>query len=350
MVMSPEPGDQRRDRTRPESSGSASLNFDEFVALIVAFLAIGSILAWGLTRSGGWQNLSLLSAVGPTVETPRPTEPVTEGDTSGNIADPGTNRDPRSEEPNEPNDTVLLPVPVPENSNQGLATRQPTTNIAPPTPATAVPNSSATQPEETPSPSVNMADVPPTYWAYPFIAGLYTNGIVANFPEGVFKPEQPMTRAEFAALLNAALASSSTQPSRNFTDIAPDYWGKSAIDKVVGTGYMQGFPEGDFRPDQLVTREQVMVTLASGLGVQDAPNSQDALSLFVDSNTLSDWARNKVAAAAATGLVVNYPDPTQLRPTQPATRAEVVAMMYQVLAAQGRIQKVDSPYVVPATQ
>ncbi|HEY9763645.1 MAG TPA: S-layer homology domain-containing protein [Trichocoleus sp.] len=349
MVMPSEPEDQRRDRTSAEPSVPVPLNFDEFVALVVAFLAIGSILVWGLTRSGGgWQSIALLGSADPAVETPRPEESAAEDE--GIPPDARLGPEQRAEEPNQRSGSVLLPLPIPETSSEGLAERRPTTDVPPPTSAAVVPNNSATEPEEATPQTVTIADVPPTHWAYPFIAGLSTSGIVASFPEGVFKPEQPMTRAELAALLNASLASSPAQQSRTFTDIAPDYWAKNAIDEVVGAGYMQGFPEGDFRPNQLVPREQVIVTLASGLGLQDVPNSQDALNSFVDSNTLSDWARNKVAAATATGLVVNYPDPTLLRPTQPATRAEVAAMMYQVLETQGRVKKVESPYVVPASQ
>lgn len=340
MVMPSEPEEQRRDRTRAESSVPAPLNFDEFVALIVAFLAIGSILAWGLTRSGVWQSFP---AAISTVETSEPREAVVDGESP----DPEAGLSQRSTEPDQSGNSVLLPPPAPRDAEE-LTNGQSATVVVPLSPE-AAPNNAATEPEEVAPPVVNIPDVPQTYWAYPFIAGLYTTGIVANFPEGVFKPDQAMTRAELAALLKSSLVSSPSQQALSFTDIAPDYWANGAINQVVEAGYMKGFPEGDFRPDQLVTREQVMVTLASGLGLQDPATGQDALNSFVDNNTLSDWARGKVAAATTAGLVVNYPDPTLLRPIQPATRAEVVAMVYQVLAAQGKIPKVDSPYVVPGS-
>lgn len=74
------------------------------------------------------------------------------------------------------------------------------------------------------------------------------------------------------------------------------------------------------------------------------------LSRFTDSSGIASWARGKVAAATSAGLVVNYPEQSQLRPTAPATRAEVVAMMYQALAAQGVVAPIASPYSVPGLQ
>jgi S-layer homology domain len=339
--LPPESEERRRDRGVP----SAPLSFDECVAVGVAFLAIGGILLWGMTRGGGWQSAALLGGQ-PLLEAltqePEASEPGPEA--------PEVSRD-RSQ-PTDPRGAALLPLPSPSAAEPGLVdgnVRRAAADEAPAAAGDTAPSTS--DPSASALPPLDISDVPQTHWAYPFISGLYEAGFLPDFPEGKFEPDKPMTRAELAALLNTSLfKDASAPPPQSFIDLPANYWAKGAIDQVVGAGYMRGFPEGDFRPDQLVPREQVLVTLTSGTGLAPSSFDDEVLSRFTDSSGIADWARSKVAAATAAGLVVNYPEQSQLRPTAPATRAEVVAIMYQALAAQGVVTPVASPYSVPGLQ
>ena len=104
-----------------------------------------------------------------------------------------------------------------------------------------------------------------------------------------------------------------------------DYWAKESIGEVVRGGFMTGFPNDTFAPNDPVTRAQALTTLVTGLGIEPPTNIQASLDRYADANTIPNWANEKMAAATVGGLVVNYPELPQLNPTQPTTRAELAA-------------------------
>ncbi|MBD2258845.1 S-layer homology domain-containing protein [Pseudanabaena sp. FACHB-2040] len=354
--LPPEPGETPSDRTRPTNSASAPLNFDEFIAVVVAFLALGGILLWGLTRPGlqttGLFNLGDPGAA-PLDDPTRPRVAPVPGDPADLEAERlRQDRVPETARPG----VGSAPLEDPAATGGIFGPFLPTQRVPVATADSAIADPVPADPATTTPPPLDISDVPPDHWAYPFIARLFEAGYLPDFPEGQFQPDRALTRAELAALLNESLinpqtpGTPQTPGNPQFTDVAPDYWAAEAIQQAVAANYMRGFPEGDFRPDELVPRSQVLVSLTSGLGIPDSPYTQEILSRFPDSGELPDWARGKVAAAAAEGLVVNHPDPNLLRPEQPATRAEIVAMLYQALVERGDVERIDSPYVVPPLQ
>jgi hypothetical protein len=185
--------------------------------------------------------------------------------------------------------------------------------------------------------------VPETYWAYPYIKNLYDNGFLPDLPEGRFQPDAPLTRAEFAALLNQALVEAGGGTAAGFADVPDTFWAKEAIDQVVAAGYMSGYPEDEFRPEQPVPRYQVMLTLAEGLGLAAPADPQATLQRFTDDlGDLPDWAQAQVAAAVESNIAINHPNADELRPTETATRAEIAAMIHQALVNQGRLEPVPA--------
>ena len=109
---------------------------------------------------------------------------------------------------------------------------------------------------------------------------------------------------------------------------------------------MTGFPDDTFGPNLPVTRAQALTTLVTGLGIEAPQNIQAALSRYTDANAIPQWANEKMAAATAGGLVVNHPEPSQLNPSEPTTRAELSALIYQALVREGVVDPVDSQYVI----
>ena len=185
-----------------------------------------------------------------------------------------------------------------------------------------------------------------THWAKTYIDALAAQNIISGFPEdGSFRPEDPVTRVQFAAIVNKAFATAPAQRAAvPFKDVAANFWGLQAIQAAYQKGYMSGYPEGVFKPDQKIPRMQVLVSLASGLGLPTVdPN---VLSFFQDAAQIPGWASTAVAAATDKQIVVNYPQVKQLNPDREATRAEVAAFVYQALAATGQMQAISSPYVV----
>ena len=186
------------------------------------------------------------------------------------------------------------------------------------------------------------------HWARPFIEGLAERGIVSGFPDGTFMPNQATTRAQFAALMAAVFRTSVNRPYVPFVDVPSKHWALGAIQKVYETGYLSGYPRRRFRPEASIARVEALVGLASGLGIdEDNTNVVQALlpNFYEDHTKIPNYAQKMVAAATYGGIVVNYPQVTQLRPNEPATRAEIAAFIYQVLEYGGKMPPVKSPYI-----
>ncbi|MEO0683981.1 MAG: S-layer homology domain-containing protein, partial [Cyanobacteria bacterium J06649_11] len=130
----------------------------------------------------------------------------------------------------------------------------------------------------------------------------------------------------------------------NFIDIPTNSWMYKSIKATTQAGFVGGFSDGTFRPQENVQRLQVIVSLVNGLRLTAAHNS--TLQNFIDSQTLPNYARKAVATATQQRIVVNYPNPNKLEPKREATRAEVAAMVYQALVAIKRTPAINSPYII----
>ncbi|BAY85125.1 hypothetical protein NIES267_46240 [Calothrix parasitica NIES-267] len=193
-----------------------------------------------------------------------------------------------------------------------------------------------------------FVDVAPNYWAKNYIEALASKGVIAGFPDGTFKPNEPVTRAQFAAIINKAFAPQAQKQATNFRDVSTNFWAYNAIQTASRSPFLAGYPNNTFRPQLEIPRVQVLVSLANGLGL--TTNNPGILSVYSDAAQIPNWAQNSVAAATAKQLVVNYPTASQLNPSRQATRAEVAAFVYQALVNAGQAQAIPSPYVVTVQQ
>lgn len=181
------------------------------------------------------------------------------------------------------------------------------------------------------------------HWAKPFIQALVSMDLTHAFADGSYQPDKPMTRAQYADLVAIAFNPFPKISAPDFTDVPKDFWAYSAIQMAASGGFVGGFSDRTFRPDQNVQRLQVIVSLVNGLGLSAVDS--DILEVYSDRHTIPDYARKAVATATQRGIVVNYPDPKLLAPSRSATRAEVAAMVYQALVAIGRTSAIKSVYV-----
>ena len=215
----------------------------------------------------------------------------------------------------------------------------------------SVPEVVATEPESEPeveTSAVSFSDVPEQYWAYPFISKLGEEKLISDFSS--FEPDAPITRAGMASLISQAFKDvPSTQTTKNFKDVSSENNLAADINKAVEIGFMIGYSDENFSPDHDIPRYQVLVALATGLKLEPSGNADTILQNFSDSEELPEWSSDKVAAATEAGLAINRPDfdLTSLKPNEPATRAEVAAMIYQTLAKLGKVPQIDSQYIVP---
>lgn len=158
--------------------------------------------------------------------------------------------------------------------------------------------------------------------------------IIGGFPDGSFKPDDGITRAQFAAIAVKALNLPQANGPAAFKDVAANYWGAKAIAAVSQAGLVTGFPDGTFKPEDKITRAQALVILAKALpaGIADV----SILNSYQDGSQVPAWAAPSVAKAAKARILVSYPDPSAIRPNTNATRADVAALTYQTLINLGQ--------------
>lgn len=359
-----------------------SLSYDELIALFVAFLTLGSVLFWGLTRSGVnlFGNASLFSADGalPLIAETDSDNPLAIADLSEDLEDlsldtlgddgeigfgtaealgAGALGD-MGRSAQQAADQLPLSTATDRDNVSAAGTTTPGATDLPQQQAQpAAPTDASSEDEVTAEPAtlppleasreaLQFQDVPDDYWAKPYIDALSERLVIEGLSEDTFAPDQPVTRAQLASAIAQAFPISETEAGMSFSDIESDYWAIDSIDKAVKIGFMNGFPDDTFKPGLPVPRAQVLTALATGLNANVPENAQAIVDRYSDANQIPEWAVGKMAAATQSQLVVNYPNLDRLQPNQPATRAEVAAMLHQALAAQGRIEEIDGEYVV----
>jgi hypothetical protein len=187
-------------------------------------------------------------------------------------------------------------------------------------------------------------DVPSGYWAERFITDLAARDVIAGFPDGSFHPNDPVTRAQYAAMVRKAFNKAKIRGDVAFIDVPGSYWAAPAISEAYTMGFMAGYPGNIFSPNQNIPRAQVLVSLANGLNY--APSNTAVLQVYNDASAIPSYAVNSIAAATEKQMVVNYPSVQFLNPNQTATRADVAAFIDQALVSQGQVAAVTSPYIV----
>ncbi len=186
------------------------------------------------------------------------------------------------------------------------------------------------------------------HWAQAYIEALAARDIIAGYPDGNYRPENLVTRAEFAAIINKAFAPTSERSSSDFVDVPINYWGYQGIQSAYRGGFLEGYPSRVFQPDQRIPRVQVLVSLATGLKLRS--KKMESLSYYSDAADIPEYATQAVAGATERQLVVNYPNLKQLNPNREATRAEVAAFVYQALVNASKANPITSTYVVLASR
>lgn len=198
-------------------------------------------------------------------------------------------------------------------------------------------------PDSDPDKPTSLTDIA-GHWAAPFITAMVEKKLIAGFPDSTFKPEEKLTRAQYAAIIAKAFNETLSSTTTNFTDVASDFWGKDAIVKANRMGFIAGFPDVTFRPKDNLTRVQALVSLASGLKLSDGDAA--TLGYYTDRAQIPSYATDAVAIATEKGMVVNYPNVKELNPMREITRAEVAAIIYQGLVVKGLANAITSSHIV----
>ncbi|AFY34896.1 DUF3370 family protein [Calothrix sp. PCC 7507] len=172
-----------------------------------------------------------------------------------------------------------------------------------------------------------------TYWAKDCVQKLGERKLITGYPDGSFRPEATVTRAEAAVLmLNAFPDAPIKRSTTTFKDIPTNYWANQAISTAYQKGFFSGYPGGIFQPNQPIPRAQIIGVVAGGKNYSPVSNPTQTLQqYFNDAGQIPNYAQNAIASATINSIVVNYPNVKQLKPQQSATRGEVAALICRAL-------------------
>jgi|GEM_PF-1205328 hypothetical protein len=197
---------------------------------------------------------------------------------------------------------------------------------------------------------VSFRDVASSYWASEFISELAALEIIEGFPDGTFRPDQPVTKAQFAAMLRRAFEVRDVRDAVSFRDVSSSYWAYTAIQEAYEMGFLSVDEDNEFNPTRSLTRADVLLAIATGLRLSSSNSVDEMLAYYTDVSTLSSAeTRNLIAALTEQGIIVNYPETRLLSLNRVATRAEVAVFVYQALFSTGSVVEIDSPYVITAS-
>ena len=182
-------------------------------------------------------------------------------------------------------------------------------------------------------------DVSDNHWAAPQIKLLSEQGVIIGYPDGMFKPDENVTRAEFASMAIKALGQQNTKVIQpvNFTDITPEYWAYDAIQKALYFELVFVEKDGDlFRPDDSVSRAESLSVAVNALTTEQisALKAREVLKkAYADSHVIPEWFLIPAGKAEILGMIVVIPSETKakLEADRPATRAEVAAILFNMM-------------------
>lgn len=182
----------------------------------------------------------------------------------------------------------------------------------------------------------SFTDLAPAHWARAEVELLADLRLTSGYPDRTFRPERPVTRAEFVKFLVAAAGFQTELPAQpTFADVPRDAWFFRYVEVARHTGIVQGQagPAGAqlFRPEDHITRAEAaaMIARAAGLGEEAERRRQDPLD-FRDAASIPRWAVGAIAAARVQGLIQGYPDGT-FGPADPVTRAQAAVLVARLV-------------------
>lgn len=175
------------------------------------------------------------------------------------------------------------------------------------------------------------------HWAQSDIEVLASRFIVNGRPGSIFGPQDHITRAELAAILVNTLNFTGIEyqvgQTGTFRDVRADDWFAEVVRQASAAQLIKGYPNGTFRPHNPATREEIATvinTLAELLKLETISSNPNPLDQFVDSDQISDWARESMAQAIRLGILQGTPQ-RQLHPSTYITRAELCTMIMRML-------------------
>jgi hypothetical protein len=171
-------------------------------------------------------------------------------------------------------------------------------------------------------------DVPPDHWVWQYVEAVFSAGLTAGYPDGTYRPDNAVTRAEMAVFLKKGIHGSSYTPptpdgSSPFGDIA-GHWAEAWMEELYDEGLTSGYPDGTYRPENRVSRAEMAVFLLKAMHGSVYTPPAPAGGSFSDVS--GHWAEAWIEQLKTEGITSGYPDGTY-RPENQVTRAEMAVFL-----------------------
>jgi hypothetical protein len=182
------------------------------------------------------------------------------------------------------------------------------------------------------------------HWAGDIIGNLGNRLVLGGYGDGHFRPDQPITRAEFAAYMVRGLGLRGQRGAISYTDVSEEDWYHDVAVTAGAYGLIRGFADGRFAGSDHITREQAMAIIARAMtltGLQDVAgdaSEHEILRPFTDADRVSGWARRDVATSVQAGIV-HGKDHGGLAPQDLLSRAEAAVLIHRLLVQSGLIDE-----------
>ena len=165
------------------------------------------------------------------------------------------------------------------------------------------------------------------HWAEKFASSLAEMGIINGYTDGSFRGDNVITRAELAKILAETFAGN-IDGNKTFSDVAEGSWYADYVKKAANAGIVNGFVDGSFRPDMEVTKEDAIVMIYRALKIsKELPTGY---TLFTYDFEISDYAQEATRSLGEIGIVTGDSN-KKLSPKNNITRAEVAALICRSL-------------------
>ena len=173
------------------------------------------------------------------------------------------------------------------------------------------------------------------HWAAAYVATMSQKGVFNGYDDSSFKPEIDITRQEIAVTIIRSLGLQTGVTTRKaFADLEDiGAWAMESVYLCDQLGIMVGYDDGSFKPQQPISREEFAVVLSRVLTV----NRPTLELPFKDSDSVAWWSRAGVEKAYTCGLIKGYEEDNSFRPTNAISRAEVATMLYRFMAVEKKL-------------
>ena len=175
----------------------------------------------------------------------------------------------------------------------------------------------------------------PTGWSYAAMTDAVNNGLLTGYGDGTIRPQERLTRAQMAAIINRAFgAEIKADIAGKYSDVNPGDWFYDDIAKAVNMKTFAGDDSGNMRPNEPITREDAMVVISRALVVSSM--GTELLYNYTDRDTVDGYAEAAVCAFLDRHYVQGYGDGT-IRGRNYITREEFAQIMDNIFAAYVRV-------------